>query len=746
MRKLFTLIAFLACFLGAKAANWVEVKSIDFSAYQGFPHYVMGYVPEWVNGVMTDFGGGYKYVAVEGATETSDVIVKTNSGVEYYKIAQEGSWHQYFVLTGIPTQLDGHYKAVAMVRASESCNVPMQMRWSWGEDPVNAEASIGTEWTEVEWEYTGIGGAACDLIAQPNTTATIEWQWIKVYEDQAQQRPVTWQEWLTNDGKSIIPGVATESKYVGDAETAWPAWALEKTAEGINANWRTDRASEICAWSLTMGKNFDDQCPADISGDSYRARPYPTDIEEEAGNPSNHVFAVHVEQIEPIGDDAASIAWSNQFWIESPQSWKSGTQVRIKFRYKAEHACNTQTQIHQRYPSIYLHWQGIGDVSFTEEWQEFDKTITFEGSQGGGWSVAFNLCADENNGRTPNVFYFDDLSWETMVLDEGYFVAASNSKTGIEYDFDNAIQFAEDEDGQLVATVGEKGKADTWVNEIMISTIRGNDAAFKGATLKPSGAITGDDEQWYDYAEGSLAKIKLPAAGVWQVTINTEYKKMNFVQIEGDPIQAPKEIVPNPTVVVVHGLERDYTSSEQEGGTGAAWDNQFFIVANRTLSAGEATYVEFKYKSSVEAKTTTQDHVAPGAYLFWNSIGDVNFTTEEQTFTKSFTVPSEADGMQSIAFNMAEIKGACDYEIKDIIWKLEDGTESLIDMEGSKNFYVKEGAGTDPYQFGTDPTGITNVVNKTANPSAIYNLAGQRVTEGYNGIVIKNGRKYNNAK
>lgn len=29
-----------------------------------------------------------------------------------------------------------------------------------------------------------------------------------------------------------------------------------------------------------------------------------------------------------------------------------------------------------------------------------------------------------------------------------------------------------------------------------------------------------------------------------------------------------------------------------------------------------------------------------------------------------------------------------------------------------------------------------------ANDGAIYNIAGQRVTQGYKGIVIKNGRKY----
>ena len=60
MKKIFTLLAFLTCFLGAKA-EWVTDYEIDYSTKTGFPFYVMGYVPEWVDGVMTDLGGLYEY-------------------------------------------------------------------------------------------------------------------------------------------------------------------------------------------------------------------------------------------------------------------------------------------------------------------------------------------------------------------------------------------------------------------------------------------------------------------------------------------------------------------------------------------------------------------------------------------------------------------------------------------------------------------------------------------------------------
>ena len=747
MKKLFTLVALLTFFMGAKA-EWVEDYKINYADYTGFPFYVMGYVPEWFDGVMTDFGAYYKYVAVDGAEETSDVTVTTQAGVEYYKIAlEDAGWHQYFIADGIPTQLDGAYTVKAMVKASEACTIGVNMGWGWAEgQTASAQVNIGTEWEEVEWQYTGIGGTSCNLVAQPGTVgATIEWKYLTVSHNEKPQRPVQWLEWLTSDGKSVLveSTPAAIPTYMGNAEFGqWPSWSFE-TADGTNINWRGDRTGEICAWSLTMGKNNDS---GEYNGSTLdgRARPYPADIEPEAGNETNHVFAVHVDQIEKIDDDA-SIQWSNQFWIQSPQGWKEGTQVKVKFRYKAEKAAKAATQIHKQHPSDYLHYEAIGDVNFTTEWQDFEKVVTISGSQATGWSIAFNLCAEStiDKPQETNVFYFDDLSWETMKLDEGLFVASSNATAGIEYDFDNAIPFEYDEDMMAyMATVGEKGNQDSWVNELMISTVRGNDAAFKSATLKPSGDYIGEDN-WGNYTEASLAKIKLPAAGVWQIALDTENRQINILKLEGEEDKEPIVINPNPTVVVVHGQERDYTEAESEGGKGQAWDNQFFIVANRVVEAGEETVISFDYMSSVEAKTTTQCHGEPGGYIHWGAIGDVQFTTEWQSFSLDFTIPSECSGkgMKSIAFNMAEIKEACDYTIKNIVWKLKDGSESLIDQTGSANFFVKEGAGTDPRVF-EDPEGISSVAaNKTVS-NAIYNLAGQRVSKEFKGIVVKNGAKY----
>ena len=647
MKKLFTLFAFLACFLGAKA-EWVEDYKVDYSNYSGFPLYVMGFVPEWVDGVMTDMGGNFEYVKTDNEEgKSSDVIVKTNDGTEYYKIEKTdgNTWHQYFIANGITTELDGAYTVKAMVKASEACSVPVQFQWGWGEGQrVSSTLSIGTEWREVEMDFSGIGGTACDLIAQPNTAAVIEWKYVIVGHNAKPQKPITWLEQLKN----------------GTADKTWEELGLADVKyDDMENNFK------VCAWAKQKGTNVNETGGSD---------PFPATIENIDGN---NVFVVHGAVADTEGDASG---WDNQFWIQSQQPWKEGTQVKISFRYKASKACKTNTQMHHQKPSDYQIWYAIGDVEFTTEWQNFEKIITINSEQANAWSVVVNLDPDVKEAVD---FYFDDLSWQIMKLDEGYFVAGANAAEGLDYDLDNAIEFVE-EDGVLVATVGEKG---AYVSQVMISTIRGNDAAFKGATLKPKGTIVNDPETWLDYEPASLAKLNLPGAGIWKIYLDTNYNAMAFEMLEGT------EIKPNPTEVVVKGQERDWLGTDKDGnpieeqvGEGLPYDNQFFIIANRSLSAGEVTVVEFDYVSTVDAKTTTQCHNGPGEYMHWSCIGDVIFKTEEQHFSYKLTVPSEADGMKSIAFNMAEIKGAGDYTIKNIVWKLEDGTESLIDQTGTKNF------------------------------------------------------------
>jgi hypothetical protein len=724
MKKLFTIVALLAFFMGAKA-EWVEDYSIDYSANTGFPFYVMGYVPEWVEGVMTDYGAlyGYKTDAEMEEGDFNEVgTVTTQGGAVYHKVLFESaSWHQYFIADGIDTgAMADTYTVKALVKASETVTINVNMGWGWGNgEQVAASVTIpaGDDFQEVEWEYTGIGGSSCNLVAQPGTaTATIEWKSLTVGHNQKAQRPTQWKEWLTSDGQPVIVETTSDAipTFMGNAETPW-----------ADPNARYDDATQnylICAWGKENGRNLNDDGGHD---------PFPADIEDDGTG--NHVFVVHAKDCTDPSADAS--AWDNQFWIESPKAWKEGEQIKLHFRYKASENVKTNTQVHHQTPSNYQHWQAIGDINFTTEWQEFDKVISWPSGAGDdSWSVCFNLNPEV---KTAVDFYFDDLSWQTMVLDEGYFVAGSNAETGLSYDFDNAIKFEEEDDGEgniiYVATIGEAGKPDTYVSEIMISTVRGNDAAFKTNTLKPV-SITNDPDGWAEYTAASNAKLTLPGTGVWKIYIDEAYTAMAFEMLEGEAKEA-FDVITNTTEIVINAPEREPTSGEQPAdeeagiaeGTGQPWDSQFWIVANRNLEKGTVTVIKFKYKAATAARASTQCHNDPGNYMHWAAIGDVNFTEEWQEFENEFTVPAEADGMKSIAFNLSEMRGANTYEIKDVQWYLQDTAldagktwENLIGT-GTENFMVKEGANTAIFEFGKKPE--PRVLLGDANKDGVIDVA-----------------------
>src|SRR5690554_7873168 len=71
---------------------------------------------------------------------------------------------------------------------------------------------------------------------------------------------------------------------------------------------------------------------------------------------------------------------------------------------------------------------------------------------------------------------------------------------------------------------------------------------------------------------------------------------------------------------------------------------------------------------------TTQIHNAPGEYVNHQAIGNVDFTTEWKTVSKTGTFSNDG---QSIAFNLSEYAGANAYYFDNISFKV-NGVEQVI--------------------------------------------------------------------
>ena len=717
MKKLFTLLALLTCFLGANAVEFVDAE-VDFSKYSDISE-----VP---------------FASWRGS-ESAFARLSLKDGCLHFESteATDPSWDcQFFPIGGVNAEIDVTYTLHFKIKGDHAGNVSML---GFGQTPYG-QFAITTDWVEGTVDYVATNTDGNILMQCGDWVGTWDIAYLKITHEGKEQRPVEWIEMITN----------------GDAETPWT------DAQKATLFTETDNTINICAWSKEKGVNMNENDGWD---------PFVAGIEVDPTDPSNHVFVCHGQPATTEGDASA---WDNQFWIMSPKQLKVGAEYKFHFRYRATATATTNTQMHSAQPSDYLHWQVLGDVTFTTEWQEYDNVVTIPAPQNDKpiHSIAFNLNAQNKDAID---FYFDDLSIQEMKLDEGWYVAGSNQATGIAYDYDNAIEFTQDPDDPevVVATVGTVGKKDSWVNEIQISTVRGNDKAFKSSTIKPVGTIKGNDpDNWQEYAAGSGYKISLPAAGVWAVYIapNLESTKTEgqilFMQVEGDPIELPDPvaIVTNTTEFVVNATERDWKPAKDDGtpqdgeegiGEGQPWDNQFWIAANRDLKTDEVTVVKFQYKAAKAATASTQVHKVgddgkPCTYLNWQAIGSVDFTEEWLPFEKEFKIPAGDEGMRSIVFNLSEFKPANDYYIKDVQWYLYDSSleegmtyENLIKAEDTSNFWIKVDKSA-PYQYGTDPSGITNVTAKKNSSAVIYNIAGQKVDKNFKGLVVKDGKKFMN--
>ena len=704
MKKLFTLLALLTCFLGANAKTVVDAE-VDFSKYTDISQW--GFPNSW------------------GGSESARARLSILNGCLHFESteATDPTWDcQFFPIGGVNVEVGAVYTLHYKIKGDHAENVSML---GFGQTPYG-QFPVTTDWVEGTVDYEATSADGNILMQCGGYIGSWDIAYLKItHEERDDQRPKEWIELLEN----------------GDAEKPWG------DLENVRFN-DQENNYKICAWGKEKGVNLNENDGWD---------PFPARIEDDGTG--NHVFVVHGKVADTEGDASS---WDNQFWIEAPRQLKPGELLKIHFRYKASETASTNTQIHHQNPSDYQFYQCIGDINFTTEWQEYDKEVSWPG--GGdvenAWSICFNLNA-KNKGAVD--FYFDDLSIQELKLDHGWFIASQNKDKGIAYNYDNAIEFevfddSNAEDVIYTATVGTAGKSETWIKEVMISTVRGHDGTFKSNTIIPTSTnikpynLETDEGDWYDFTAKSSQQIVLPAAGVWQILLATGSKQMAFVQIEGDEVvvKEPVDIITNPSVIVVNALERQPTAAEQPAdeeagtpaGTGQPWDNQLFIKANRILKTGEETVIEFDYVANKEATTSTQSHAQPGDYR-GGGVGNVLFTTEEQHFKADFVVPShEKEDIQTMVFNLAEIREACDYTIKNVRWYLkyeEEGKtlENLINATGQENFSYKVVGGSI-----TPTDGIESVVNDKKASSVTYNLAGQRVSKNYKGIVIKNGAKY----
>ena len=368
-------------------------------------------------------------------------------------------------------------------------------------------------------------------------------------------------------------------------------------------------------------------------GDQTKQQRGTTTIVEDPADPTNHCAKVVIRARaegeaagnltkDYTGNDGTYGSWDCQFFVYATQPIPAGKEIRLQLKVKAERAGSFETQNHS-FPGKYIDANAFGNPKYTTEWQTLklsEFTVSQSQADNGFQCIAFNLCTDED----ANVIYFDDIKLQ--------------------------IRDPKEDEG---------GDAGAWIN-------------FMRRGIYSEDHITGTSANEGDW-ECTNFTIQTP-----------EQTKAPVVEVPGEPgVMAVHVPVRGYKIVEVEDLDADgqqqfdedgnvkmkniyYWNNGDSIGTSAParWTCQFFVSTLHKMVKGEKYRFKFRAKADKPSALGTQGHYGPGKYKDYNTFGaegDFPLTTDWTTFelgeAQNKTIPSGADGCQTIAFDCVPLEG-----------------------------------------------------------------------------------------
>lgn len=257
--------------------------------------------------------------------------------------------------------------------------------------------------------------------------------------------------------------------------------------------------------------------------------------------------------------------------------------------------------------------------------------------------------------------------------------------------------------------------------------VLGKDFAFKVVKKSYYGS---NDPTWYPYNDQTLS---VPVDGKYNVVISFDGSKdMNTSEtIEGSSATKTYEAVTigaTGWATTVTNSALDFSSlTESFKAYTATWDG-----TNKKVSLAEVADVQAE--TGLVLKGTEGTYYAPVAASSETAKGDLKHSS-----TDTFNVND--DGVEYYCYGLAYADGKAKFA------KIKNG-EEIPAQKAFLTISKTEAASAQEFSlFFDETTGINLNVNDNLNidgNAAMYNLAGQKVSNSYKGIVIVNGKKYVN--
>ena len=409
-----------------------------------------------------------------------------------------------------------------------------------------------------------------------------------------------------------------------------------------------DMESDMPAYEAWQDGGFDySAIPADAwnsfwvhewPGDQTKRYDGTANVVADPADPTNHCLKVVIRSRaegeaagnltkDYTGNDGTYGSWDCQFFIYAKAPIPAGKEIRLVLDVKADREGTFETQNHSL-PGTYIDANSFGNPKYTTEWQTLRLDafqVTEDEANSGFQSIAFNLCTDED----ANVLYLDNIKLQ--------------------------IRDPKEEEG---------GDAGAWIN-------------FMRKGIYSDDHITGvnsSGDPW-ECSNFTVQDLNKPEG--------EQQQKAPVVEVPGEPgVYAVQVPVKSYYVKEVEDLDEDgnqqfdddgnvkmksvyYWNDGVEIGTSAParWQNQFFVSTLHKMVKGEKYRFKFRAKADRPSALGTQAHYGPGQYKDYNTFGsesDFPIGTEWTTFelgeAQNKTVPSGADGCQTITFDCVSLQ------------------------------------------------------------------------------------------
>ena len=596
-------------------------------------------------------------------------------------------------------------------------------------------------------------------------------------------------EWKTYEGTCTVgAGMANNGNGGGFLSIAFNLSTLSKKTDqgdGIEVTYYFDNIyvtkmipKEI-QWTSNLIPNGDCEADADfgfIKTDFWRdehegnvfsfvgrepGMPEDPCIENGVGVDGTRGVAVH-----SVAD--AVNEYDTQFFITSTHKFQEGEHVIIKFDYKSDDDANVTVQWHAL-PGDYIDWQGPGEngngINFTSQWQHYEKEIVISSAASGGGTcqtLAFNLNENRNLATT---FYFDNIE---MYIDR---------------------DFASDEDWNLIEKVmaGPPAPQATW-------TVAGNflanqwnpEDATNDMTLGEDGSYTlvvkdvtlekganyefkvVKDHAWDEAYPGENFVFNVDETAIYTVTItfNAETQAINVTTEKTGDVT----VIPEATWTVAGNFVGSSWNPE-DATNDMTLEGDLYTLVKTDVTLEKGTSYEFKvvkdhawtvaYPNDNYTFSVEETGIYTVTITFNAETQEINVTTVKTgeagpvehaysvmgTLVGNWDTDSDMtkgeDGIYTITFDDV---AAGDYEFKvrvDHDWSVSypgSNYKVTVDQDGSKVVITFNEETKEVNATVTAPTGIANIKAEAAQ-GKLYNVAGQKVSANYKGIVIVNGKK-----